>query len=969
MQSGHLSVDAFLDAFEPPLRQETAVRMEVNLHMPEPGDRAALHVALRVGLERLYVVRSIGSFLRALENKESVAFGKGFSFDPESMCFEGADRQILEILQEACPPQEPVTDDNGKVIAQPARTGKFLGLGEAASRRLLRLLMARPFRLAVMGEMENQEPVARMKLPITCTLRVEGAAIALGVEMPRGIQPVLPDYEFARVDGHIVQFSQSQRRAVRALMQLVPGGCGTAHFSAAETQRVVSEVLPHLERDCMVSLDDTLSARIRREPFKARAYIDRDGQDVIARVEFCYGDKVINPFAPAEEQECADGTLLVRDAVSEWKVLDTLAHAGFHVERDHIHLSEKRRVLNFVLEGVTQLQQTCEVFASEDFRKLKPRRPQLTGQMRMSGGVLELTMMDGDTPLEDLTELMRALRDKKHYFRLKNGDFLDLSGMAEWQEISEMIGDAGENDMPENAPEQPAETSIITLRAYRSAYLVSLLQMTGLPIAVDESVKAAAGALGAQGDACPESLAKILRPYQLRGFEWLQSLLKLKMGGVLADDMGLGKTLQVIATLVWAKEKLGQKTSILVAPTSLVYNWQAELTRFAPEMKCTVIEGGQRVRFLRWAEIRQEGDMDVVITSYPLLRRDIDQIAEYPFRMAVLDEAQHIKNPQSLSAVAADRLTAETRVALTGTPMENSPGELWSIFNFVLPGYLMTLSQFMRRHGDGSGADVLRRRIRPFLLRRLKSDVLPELPEKIESRVLCDMPPEQKNVYMAAAMQLRQRVERVLDEKGMGRGRMEVLSALTQLRQICCHPSLVMNGYAGSSGKMDALVEILGNALSSGRRVLLFSQFTSMLAILKRNIEREGISTMYLDGKTPVGQRLELVNRFNAGEGSVFLISLKAGGAGLNLNGADTVIHYDPWWNPAAEDQATDRAHRIGQQHTVQVIRLITRGTIEEQVARLSERKRALFDAVVTAGEQIPAEMTEEEILGLFAQE
>ena len=337
--------------------------------------------------------------------------------------------------------------------------------------------------------------------------------------------------------------------------------------------------------------------------------------------------------------------------------------------------------------------------------------------------------------------------------------------------------------------------------------------------------------------------------------------------------------------------------------------------------------------------------------------------------MAVLDEAQHIKNPQSLSAVAADKINAETRIALTGTPMENSPGELWSIFNFALPGYLMTLSQFMRRHGDGSGADVLRRRIRPFLLRRLKSDVLPELPEKIESRVLCDMPPEQKNVYMASAMQLKERVERVLDEKGIGRGRMEVLSALTQLRQICCHPSLVMTGYAGSSGKMDALIEILGNAMDSGRRVLLFSQFTSMLAILKRTLERGGISTMYLDGKTPVGQRLELVNRFNAGEGSVFLISLKAGGAGLNLTGADTVIHYDPWWNPAAEDQATDRAHRIGQQHTVQVIRLITRGTIEEQVAKLSERKRALFDAVVTAGEQMPSEMTEEEILGLFAQE
>lgn len=298
--------------------------------------------------------------------------------------------------------------------------------------------------------------------------------------------------------------------------------------------------------------------------------------------------------------------------------------------------------------------------------------------------------------------------------------------------------------------------------------------------------------------------------------------------------------------------------------------------------------------------------------------------------------------------------------------MENNPGELWSIFHFVLPGYLATLPHFMRRHGDGSDIEALRERIRPFLLRRLKTDVLPELPDKIESRVLADMPAEQRSVYAASVLQLRERVERVLEGKGLGRGRMEVLSAITQLRQICCHPALVMDGYTHSSGKMDALMEILGGALDTGHRVLLFSQFTSMLHILRARLNAEGVLSLYLDGKTPAVQRMELVNRFNGGEGQVFLISLKAGGAGLNLIGADTVIHYDPWWNPAAEDQATDRAHRIGQKRVVQVIRLITRGTIEEQVAKLSERKRALFDAVVTAGERLPSDLSEAEIMGLF---
>ncbi|MCL1965376.1 MAG: SNF2 family helicase, partial [Firmicutes bacterium] len=593
------------------------------------------------------------------------------------------------------------------------------------------------------------------------------------------------------------------------------------------------------------------------------------------------------------------------------------------------------------------------------------RRPQLSGRLGMAGGTLQLTLFDHETPLEDIAGLMRALRERKKYFRLKDGAFLDIGEMEGWEELAGLLGDVGEANAPEErmAPGQP----VMTLRAYRAAYLVSLLGGGSLPVQVDREVREAAATLTRSAEPCPAALANVLRPYQERGFQWLQALYGLRMGGVLADDMGLGKTLQVIAVIAWAKEKEGVRPSLVVAPTSLLYNWQAELERFAPALHAVVMEGNQAARLRKWGELMEAGNVDVIITSYPLLRRDISAMSEYSFRFVVLDEAQHIKNPQSLSALSAGRLRGHARLALTGTPMENNPGELWSIFHFALPGYLMSLAQFMRRHGDGSESSALSRRVRPFLLRRLKADVLPELPEKIETRVLADMPREQRSVYAASVFALRQRVEGVLKDKGLGRGRMEVLSAITQLRQICCHPALVLEGYEGSSGKLDALMEILTDALASGRRVLLFSQFTAMLFILRRALDSRGIRSLYLDGKTPVVQRMELVNRFNAGEGDAFLISLKAGGAGLNLTGADTVIHYDPWWNPAVEDQATDRSHRIGQKKVVQVIRLITRGTIEEQVVRLSERKRALFDAVVTAGERMPSEMTEEEILHLFS--
>jgi len=284
----------------------------------------------------------------------------------------------------------------------------------------------------------------------------------------------------------------------------------------------------------------------------------------------------------------------------------------------------------------------------------------------------------------------------------------------------------------------------------------------------------------------------------------------------------------------------------------------------------------------------------------------------------------------------------------------------------VLPGYLPRYSDFLRRWGEGQNAEDLRRRIRPFLMRRLKGDVLGELPEKLESVLMAELPPEQRRVYDAAMLQKRERVGEILRDRGLTRGRAEVLSAITELRQICCHPALCLNDYAGLSGKMELLMDVLPGALSAGRRALVFSQFTSMLHLIEMRFQKEGISYLYLDGETPAAQRLEMTRRFNEGETDVFLISLKAGGTGLNLTGADLVIHYDPWWNPTAEEQATGRAHRIGQTKKVEVLRLVVHHSIEEQVLHMSDRKRKLFDKLITPGEEMPTRLTEKDILSLF---
>lgn len=573
----------------------------------------------------------------------------------------------------------------------------------------------------------------------------------------------------------------------------------------------------------------------------------------------------------------------------------------------------------------------------------------LRGFMKLKNNKLSLLMYDGDTPLDELLPLMEALRRHRRYFRFKDGTFLDLSDEKQWQALAEAVAES--------------ESDPANLGACRAAYLVSLIRADMLPVTLDGDARRAAQLVI---DDMPTPLS-CLRPYQERGYRWLCALHELHMGGVLADDMGLGKTVQAIALmLAYKRSQSEKKPSLIVAPTSLTYNWLSELKRFAPELTILLMQGGQAARGQQIDTLLSDGAPDVVITSYPLIRRDIALLREVPFRFAILDEAQQIKNIASVGAQAVKQLDAETRYALTGTPMENHAGELWSIFDFVLPGYLPRYTDYLKRYGEGQNAEDLRRRIRPFLMRRLKSEVLGELPEKLESVMMAELAPEQRRVYDAALIQKRERVDEILRVKGLQRGRAEVLSAITELRQICCHPALCLPEYQGVSAKTELLMDVLLSALGAGRRVLVFSQFTSMLHIIEKKLDEARVAYHYLDGETPPADRLELTKRFNDGEKDVFLISLKAGGTGLNLTGANMVIHYDPWWNPTAEEQATGRAHRIGQTQSVEVIRLIAHDSIEEQVLSMSDRKRRLFDRLITPGEEMPTKLSEKDILSLF---
>lgn len=451
----------------------------------------------------------------------------------------------------------------------------------------------------------------------------------------------------------------------------------------------------------------------------------------------------------------------------------------------------------------------------------------------------------------------------------------------------------------------------------------------------------------------PTGLNAELRPYQLEGLRWMQTLRELGVGGILGDDMGLGKTLQTLAHLL-AEKQAGRldRPALVVVPTSLIPNWQDEARRFAPALRLLTLHGpGRQKHFEELAE------HDLLLTTYALLPRDIEHLARQPLHVLILDEAQNIKNATSKAAQAAARLEARQRLCLSGTPMENNLSELWSLFHFLMPGWLGSAREFARsyrtpieRHGDPVRLQHLNERIRPFLLRRHKEDVASELPPKNEIIRWVELSPAQRDLYETVRLAMDRKVREEIDRHGLARSQIIVLEALLKLRQVCCDLRLVKDDSiraprGGHSGKLDSLLEMLQELLAEGRRVLVFSQFTSMLALIEQCLQQRGIEYVQITGATH--DRRTPVRRFQQGEVPVFLISLKAGGTGLNLTAADTVIHYDPWWNPAVENQATDRAYRIGQDKPVFVYKLIARGTVEEKIQQLQARKAELASSVL----------------------
>jgi superfamily II DNA or RNA helicase len=905
-----------------------------------------------VGNTRLYIIKNINEFVSNINNLAYASYSSKLQFRHSADAFDEDSRELLKFIMSENAFYYEISRsimnnynymymarENGRNLTLNERNadvffGMYINKTLDSDKGEIRVIDGPP---AVNFEVESKPDEIILKGDSLNITAINGR-----------------EYKYILIENAIYRTDKNRGAVLTAITEsLNSAKTSCVSFRGDERIRFISVILPYLRRERFVGEISGELESAEPCPIFPKLYFDAEGGDVLCRIAFCYGDVEINPLKRQE-------TVIPRDLPYEYRIVRHLLMYGFEPDgnRGVYRLTGDSAVYRLLQDGLEDLKNQAQIYATDEIvrQKSKPMRSKVG--VKLSGGLLEMTMDESEFSFFDLIDALDSLRLKKKYHRLKDGRFINLED-GNTQSVVQLVHalDLSKRDVNDFKASLPK---------YRSLYVDQLTEGSG---SVDRAAdfQQFAAEFKHMKDvrlSQPTELRGSLREYQKIGFNWLASLARYGFGGVLADDMGLGKTIQVIAFLLAVQTPGAQ--SLIVSPTSLIFNWENEIKRFAPGLNALVINGVPEKR-----KELLDNPADIYITTYDTLKRDLDLYESKSFETLIADEAQYIKNPQTRNAKAVKSVKSKNRFALTGTPIENSLTELWSIFDFIMPGYLYTLNRFIRlyetpivKNNDTERAESLRKQIAPFLLRRMKSEVLTELPEKTETNLYAELLPEQRKLYAAYLLKARG----ILDlDGGVSRNRMKILAELTQLRQICCHPSLFLEGYSGGSGKLTLALETIQMTVESGHRLLLFSQFTSMLSILINAINDASLSYFYLDGGTPAADRMDMADRFNKGEREIFLISLKAGGTGLNLTGADVVIHYDPWWNPAVMDQASDRAHRYGQKQTVQVFNLVTRDTIEQKIMDLHDKKKNLVDTVISEGGQFLSLMSEAEVKELFS--
>ena len=1020
---------------------DTGVRPSEKLTM-EPRlelEHGMLSATFYIGKDRLYKIKNLSEFVKAMQSRERMKFGSKSEFQMgEDFLKRDEDRAwfhfIREALENHLESQRYMELKSSYMDSYTFDYKANLPLIGSWLDRFADLIGTHPFEIwdKQLSAGEGKKTVHLRDKDITPTIVVtpipEKATgpvdgVRLKSDLPRLMKGL--DHLYYYKGQYLNRVTQESSERVEMLLRNT-GGRLDLMIGRKNLGRFYHDVLPKLREiaDVREEQPERVKGLIPPKP-DFIAYLDYDSQLLLCTAEAAYG-KEIYPVTDAIEAQVEGRELspVYRDTEAEQDYCNAL-NEYFDQYDPMIHLmyteKDDDRLFQLLDHGIDELLDYGEVRMTEQFRNLGIRRrlPVKVG-VNVESNLLDLTVSSEDLTEDEMYLILSMYRRKKKYVRLKDGSFFKLDQNDSVEELSEMLETL-------QIPLKDFVKGKMELPAYRALYLDKMLEQTEDLYAVrDRKFKQLIKEFKTVEDSdfeVPDSLTKTLRKYQKEGYRWLRILDRYGFGGILADEMGLGKTLQVITTLlatkleseqealsaaetnklkaedteevpsgdqkaketeeIYSAGRKGEETeetdsreaempgvSLIISPASLIYNWEEELHRFAPELRTLVVAGTVSERKSMLENYR---DYDVLVTSYDLLKRDIDSYEGLRFRYEVIDEAQYIKNPGTAAAKAVKLIRAKTRYALTGTPIENRLSELWSIFDYLMPGFLYRYEEFHSTfeqpvvNGDEKVGEQLRRMVAPFILRRLKKDVLKDLPDKLEEVRYVQMGKEQQRLYDAEVLRMKKDLSKQTDED-FRKGKLQILAAITRIRQICCDPSLCFDGYKGESAKREAVMDLIHTLIEEGHRALLFSQFTSMLALIREELVREKIPFYEITGATRKEERTRLVREFNENpEIPVFLISLKAGGTGLNLTGADVVIHYDPWWNTSAEDQATDRAHRIGQKRVVTVYKMIIRNSIEDKILEMQAMKRDLADQILSGDGLSSSTITREDLMQILS--
>ena len=923
------------------------LKLTISLAFEEAYNGPVIYPTIKVGDTKLYSLNNKARYFFDVYDgvDKELKFGKDLTYNKDDYYFSPENERLLDFLKMI----KVVNESNYY-----NRVSVFALLGGNIN-KFFKLIEGRTFKVNDVYTFNS----VRKENPYIPHLNKKSNEYHFAFERPHGLIEL--NSKFAIFDG---EFYEIPNNIVKLKETMSDEGLTELTFKENKLDLFTKGILKNVKDN--IELDDSVKDKIIivTKP-DVKLYFDLNSNSITCDVKLTYRDKEINYFDNKKE--------IVRDTEYESSVLQDLLKYNFNIESNPINVEDIDSIGEFLEEGLSELTEKYEVFTSQKLKETNIKKNMnissafSIGKDNIMSYKFDLDGLDNNEIVNILSELKR----KKKYYKLKSGDLINLEENDNLKELNSLIDsmDLSEKDIKKGHGVIPKYKAIYLDSLKNNYHIIKTNNLFDNLIKDFNSYKDVKLNLSTKDK-------KILRDYQVTGVNWLYNIYKCGFGGILADEMGLGKSIQLIYFIKAVLKEKSDAKILIIAPTSLVYNWSNEFDKFGSELKYKVFAENKNKRH---EELANLNDINILITTYGLIREDKEYYEKINFEVIAIDEAQNIKNNMSQMTQIIKSLKGNAKFALTGTPLENSVLELWSIFDFIMPGYLVSSLTFNRKYGiknidedSVKALDNLKKQIRPFILRRKKKDVVKELPDKIENNIYIELTKEQKKIYLAELEKTKKRMEELLEDGTFNKSRIEILKLLTRLRQICIDPSIIYENYQGGASKIEELIHMIKDIIANGHKILLFSTYKTAIDIVNRELTNNDISCYVIDGSVSSRKRIELVDKFNNDSTNVFLITLKAGGTGLNLTSADIVIHLDLWWNPQAENQATDRAHRIGQKNTVEVIKLICKGTIEERILELQNKKRFLSDNLIEGedvDQNIMSKLTSKDIKRLLSMD